>query len=84
MKDLLRMRFFSLLPESSEVPTHQMKNAYENFATEVETLNQPEADYSKVFRALNLARIELVSLSKQIRYEQGEKMRLNFYIVKKR
>lgn len=73
MNELLKTRLFSLLSETSQVATHEMKNAYENFLTEVETLNQPETDYSKVFRLLNLTRIELMSLSKQIRYEQGKK-----------
>lgn len=73
MNDLSETRFFSLLSENPQEPTNEMQQAYENFVTEVETLNQPEIDYSNVFRSLNLTRIELVSLSKQIRYEQGEK-----------
>ncbi|WP_342772996.1 hypothetical protein [Dysgonomonas capnocytophagoides] len=74
MNDLLKTSLFSLLSESSQKDTtNEMRQAYETFVEKVETLNQPETDYSKVFRSLNLTRIELVSLSKQIRYEQGEK-----------
>ncbi len=73
MNDLLKTSLFSLLSETSQVTTHEMKNAYVNFLTEVETLNQAETDYSKVFRSLNQTRIELMSLSKRFRYEQGKK-----------
>lgn len=73
MNDLLKESFFNLLSESSQVSIHEMKNTYESFVAEVETLNQSETDYSKVFRALNLTRIELVSLRSHFRYEQGGK-----------
>ncbi|MBK5722013.1 hypothetical protein JGH11_14130 [Dysgonomonas sp. Marseille-P4677] len=73
MNDLLRMKFFSLLSESSQVTTDEMKNTYENFVNEVKNLNQSDRNYATVYRTLSLTRIELTSLSKQFRYEQGEK-----------
>ncbi|WP_370567547.1 hypothetical protein [Dysgonomonas sp. Marseille-P4677] len=73
MNDLLKMKFFSLLSESSQVTTDEMKSTYENFVNKVENLNQSDRDYTTIYRTLCLTRIELASLSKQFGYEQGEK-----------
>lgn len=73
MNDLLKTSLLGLLSERAQVTTDEMKNAYENFLEEVESLNQPETDHTVVYRALNLTRIELVSLLNHFRYEQGEK-----------
>lgn len=73
MNDLLKTSLFSLLSETSPVTTNEMKNTYENFVNEVKNLNQSDRDYIIVYRILSLTRIELASLSKQFRYEQGKK-----------
>lgn len=74
MNDLLKTSLFSLLSENSQKDTtNEMKNAYENFVRKVETLNQPDGDYTTIYRLLNITRIELVSLSKHYKYEQGKK-----------
>lgn len=74
MNDLLKTSFFSLLSESSqELMTKEMGTAYENFVKQVETLNQPDGDYTSIYRILNLTCIELTSLLKHYRYKQGEK-----------
>lgn len=51
----------------------EMENAYENLVRKVEELNQPDGDYTIIYRSLNMTRIEFVSLSQHYRYEQGEK-----------
>lgn len=74
MNDLIQTELFRLLIESSATVTNlEMQHAYENFVTEVVTLNQSERDYQTVFRSLNLTRVELQSLQIQHLYEQGEK-----------
>lgn len=73
MNDLLEERFFNLLSEKSQVTTYEMQQAYENFVKQVETLNQSDGGYITIYRLLNLTRIELISLSRQFRYEQEKK-----------
>lgn len=74
MNEHLNTRLFSLLAESSlKVTNQEMQQAYDNFVTDVLTLNQSETDFSEVFRSLNLTRIEFQSLQAQILYEQGGK-----------
>ncbi len=46
----------------------------------IDTISQVGNDLTSIIRRLNIARIELASLLKQIQYEQGEKMCLNFAI----
>lgn len=63
MNDLLNTSLFKLLSESSQVVTNEeMKNAYDCFMKGVETVNQSETDYSKIFRMLNITRIKLVGI----------------------
>lgn len=73
MNDLLKTELSCLLAESSLVTTEQMRQAYETFVKEVETLNQSETDFKTIFRALNITRIEFKTLQAQILCEQGEK-----------
>nr|WP_307986721.1 hypothetical protein [uncultured Dysgonomonas sp.] len=74
MNDFVKTELFNLLINfSPKITNHEMQFAYESFVKEVLTLNQSEADYSIVFRLLNLTRIEFQSLQTQILYEQGEK-----------
>lgn len=71
---ILKSKLINLLINKSKPNSiTEMKNAYENFVINVLALNQPEVDYSIVFRTLNLTRIEFQSLQTQILYEQGEK-----------
>lgn len=74
MEDLVKSELFSLLANGSQqVSNNEMKNAYEYFVREVETLNQSEADFKTVFRALNITRIEFKTLQTQFLCEQGKK-----------
>lgn len=73
MNELLKTRFFSLLAEPSQVTNEEMENAYGCLMKRVETVSQSEKDYSKIFRMLNITRVELVSLKLLCRHEQGEK-----------
>ena len=53
MNDLLKMRLFSLLTESSqEVSNTEMKSAYENFVMQVQNLNHSDNNYSVIVRTL--------------------------------
>ena len=74
MNDSLQTELFSLLAKNSkEVSNNEMKNAYEIYVKEVETLNQSETDFQTIFRKLNITRIEFRILQLQILCEQGEK-----------
>lgn len=73
MNKLLKTRLFNLLTDLPQVTNDEMKNAYEGFVKEIETLNQDDGDYIVIYRVLNITRIELVSLSKQYGHEQGKK-----------
>lgn len=73
MNDLSQTKLFGLLSKNLEVTAAEMQNAYGRFTEQIENLNQPENEYTAIYRELNLTRIELVSLSNHFRYEQGEK-----------
>lgn len=74
MNDLIKTEFFVLMNENSQAVTNKaMQNAYECFMKGVETASQSETDYSKLYRTLNITRIELVSIQTLYRDEQGEK-----------
>jgi len=73
MNELLKTKLFSLLSESSQVTNEEMQSAYECFMKRVETVNQSETDYSKIFRMLNITRIELVGIESLHRHEQEKK-----------
>lgn len=62
INDLLKTSFFILLADTSkEVINTEMKDAYEEFIKQIVTISYSE-DYSHIFRALNLTRIEIASL----------------------
>lgn len=74
MDILCNMEFFCLLIDNSnQVTKNQLAKAYEEFIEKTKMMNQPEVDYSIIFRTLSLTRIEFQSLQTQILYEQGEK-----------
>ena len=62
MNDLLQMRMFGLLSETSqEVSNEEMQNAYGEFIHQVRTMSN-ENDYSTIYRILVATRIEIASL----------------------
>ena len=73
MNDLLKMRFFSQLTESSqEVTNNEMQNSYDELIEQVGTMSNG-SDYSNTYRILAVTRIELASLGASPLYGQGEK-----------
>lgn len=73
MNDLLKMKFFRLLSETSQTVTNAvMQDAYEEFVKQIVTISSSE-DYSHIFRMLNLTRIEIVPLKELYQNGQGEK-----------
>ena len=72
MNEILKMRFFSLLTEPSQVTNEEMKSAYGNFIQHVKAVSS-ENDYTAIYRNLSNTRIELAFLKSLHRYEQGEK-----------
>ena len=73
MNDLLKMKFFRLLSETSQTVTNAvMQNAYEEFVKQIVTISSSE-DYSNIFRMLNLTRIEIAPLKELYQNGQGEK-----------
>ena len=73
MNDLLQMRMFGLLSETSqEVSNEEMQNAYGEFIHQVRTMSN-ENDYSTIYRILVATRIEIASLETVPLYGQGEK-----------
>ena len=73
MNDLLKMKFFRLLSETSQTVTNAvMQNAYEEFVKQFVTISSSE-DYSHIFRMLNLTRIEIAPLKELYQNGQGEK-----------
>ena len=76
MNDLLRTRFFILLADTSqEVINTEMQDAYEDFVKQIVTISNSE-DYThvfRVFRMLNLTRIEIAPLKGLYQDGQGEK-----------
>lgn len=73
MNELLRTRLFGLLAEPSQVTNEEMQNAYESFMEQLVIVSQCEQDFSKVFRMLNLSRIEFDSVGSSSLYGQGKK-----------
>ena len=71
--DLLKTRMHDLLTCSCSISNQEMQKAYVEFTEEVENRSKSEKDYSIVFRALNLTRIEFASLEMLYQYGQGEK-----------
>ncbi len=73
MNDLLKMRFFTLLADTStEVINVEMKDAYEEFVKQIVIISNSE-DYAYIFRMLNLTRIEIAPLKELYQYGQGGK-----------
>ena len=76
MNDLLRTRFFILLADTSqEVINTEMQDAYEDFVKQIVTISNSE-DYThvfRVFRMLNLTRIEIAPLKGLYQNGQGGK-----------
>ena len=76
MNDLLRTKFFILLADTSqEVINTEMQDAYEDFVKQIVTISHSE-DYThvfRVFRMLNLTRIEIAPLKGLYQDGQGEK-----------
>lgn len=73
MNDLLKMKFFRLLSETSQTVTNAvMQNAYEEFVKQIVTISSSE-DYSHIFPTLNLTRIEIAPLKELYQNGQGEK-----------
>ena len=76
MNDLLRTKFFILLADTSqEVINTEMQDAYEDFVKQIVTISNSE-DYThvfRVFRMLNLTRIEIAPLKGLCQDGQGEK-----------
>lgn len=73
MNNLNETEFFILLSSPKQIANTKIQYAYEKFTEEIKKLNQPENEYTTIYRMLNLTRIELVSLSNHFRYEEGEK-----------
>ncbi len=70
----LELKLFRLLSDASqEVTNEEMQTAYGCFMEQVKRVSQSEQDYSKIFRMLNITRIELVAIETYYRYGQGEK-----------
>lgn len=76
MNDLLRTKFFILLADTSqEAINTEMQDAYEDFVKQIVTISNSE-DYThvfRVFRMLNLTRIEIAPLKGLYQDGQGEK-----------
>lgn len=73
MNELLKERLFSLLSNPTQITNEQMQSAYECFMKKVETVSQSKKDYCKIYRMLNITRVELLFLELRYRHEQGEK-----------
>ena len=73
MNDLLQMRIFGLLSETSqEVTNEEMQNAYDEFVEQIRTVSN-ENDYSTTYRILTATRIEIASLETRPLYGMGGK-----------
>lgn len=82
MNNLLEIELLNLLNEDRSVSNHEMKLAYGNFLTQVKAIIQSEVDFSKIFRILNLTRIEFRILQEQILYGEGKSVLKNVYLQK--
>ena len=82
MNDLLQMRIFGLLSETSqEVSNEEMQNAYGEFVEQIRIVGM-EVIIPTVYRILVATRIEIASLETVPLYGQG-KMRLKSYSYKR-
>ena len=73
MNDLLQMRIFGLLTETSqEITNEEMQNAYAEFLEHIKNVSDG-TDYSVIHRTLNATRIEIASLETTPLYGQGGK-----------
>ena len=73
MNELLNMRLFGLLSETSqEVTNEELQNAYGEFLSKIEVISCEE-NYSTTYRTLAATRIELASLNISTLYGQGGK-----------
>lgn len=72
MNEILKLKLFSLLSETSPVTNEEMETAYEKLVNKIQSL-QSDEDYIKIFRILNMTRIELIPLKTHLQYGQGEK-----------
>ena len=73
MNDLLQMRIFGLLSETSqEVSNEEMQNAYGEFVEQIRIVGDGRY-YSTVYRILVATRIEIASLETVPLYGQGGK-----------
>ena len=73
MNDLLKMRIFELLSETSQkVTNEEIQNAYGEFIEQIRIVGDG-SDYSKIYRNFVATRIEIASLGTTPLYGQGEK-----------
>lgn len=73
MNELLQMRIFRLLSETSqEVTNEKMQNAFGEFVEQIRTVSNGN-DYSTTYRILAATRIEIASLETIPLYGQGGK-----------
>jgi len=74
MDDLLQMKLFSLLSESSQkVTNEQIRIAYGCFMEQIRTVSQSEQNYPEIYRMLDNTRIELVFIESLYQYGQEKK-----------
>ncbi len=73
MNELVKMKLFRLLSDTSQVKNEEMENAYGCFMEQIEAVCQSGKNYLEVFRMLNISRIELVFMESLYRYEQEKK-----------
>lgn len=73
MNDLMKMRIFRLLSETSqEVTNEEMQDAYGEFVEQIRTVSNGN-DYSITYRILVATCIEIASLETAPLYGQGGK-----------
>lgn len=73
MNELLNMRLFGLLSETShKVTSEELQDAYGEFIEQIKTVSNGN-DYSTTYRILVATRIEIASLETTPLYGQGEK-----------
>ena len=73
MNELLNMRLFGLLSETSQkVTNEEFQNAYGEFLSKIEIVSSEE-NYSTTYRILAATRIEIASLETTPLYGQGGK-----------
>ena len=73
MNELLNMRLFGLLSETShQVTNEELQDAYGEFIEQIKTVSNGN-DYSTTYRILVATRIEIASLETTPLYGQGEK-----------